>query len=357
MRLLAISDAYIPAKVMHEGLQSLEALGVELDVRPWEHATLVELQAANLAIEQRGPGAVELPAEVARDINGFDMLVVQFAPVSAAFIEAATSLKVIGVLRGGTENIDMLCATERGIAVLNTPGRNARAVAECTLGLMLSEVRNLARAHASLRQGAWRREFPNSAAIPELNEKTVGLIGYGAVARLVAHYVAAMGSKVVTYDPYQTGDFAPARPIDLNSLLEQADVVSLHARLTDETYHLVGRAELARMKPTAILVNTARSGLVDEQALIEALRERRIMGAALDVFDHEPLDADHPLVQLDNVTLTPHVAGSTADAFRGSPKLLAAHLRRMFEGHVDVPLVNDVALRIESLNRWGGPLG
>jgi D-3-phosphoglycerate dehydrogenase len=343
MRLLAISDAYIPAPVMREGLASLRSLGVDLDVRPWEHETLVELQAANLAIEQRGPQAVELPSEMLRDIDRFDMLVVQFAPVSARLIEAAVSLKVIGVLRGGTENVDVPLATQRGVAVLNTPGRNARAVAECTLGLMLSEVRNLARSHAALKHGIWRREFPNSAAIPELNDKTVGLIGYGAVARLVAQYLEAFGSRIVAYDPYQEDDFHPAQSVELNVLLEQSDVVSLHARLSDETYHLVGAAELAQMKPTAILVNTARSGLVDETALIEALTQKRIMGAALDVFDHEPLDTDHPFVHLDNVTLTPHVAGSTVDAFRNSPKLLAEHVRRMLAGQEKLPLVNDVA--------------
>jgi D-3-phosphoglycerate dehydrogenase len=136
--------------------------------------------------------------------------------------------------------------------------------------------------------------------------------------------------------------------VDLPTLLRESDVISVHARLSAESRHLIGAKELAMMKPGAVLVNTARSGLIDEAALVRALQERRIMGAALDVFDEEPLPADHPLVGLDNVTIVPHLAGSTIDAFRNSPKMLAAHLARMLRGDEDLPVVNGVrpALRV-----------
>jgi D-3-phosphoglycerate dehydrogenase len=330
MRLLAISDTYIPSGFMQAGLAELEALGIQVEVRRWEHATLVDLQQANLAIEQGGPEAVPLPDEVTADLAPFHALVVQFTPISRAFIEAATSLKVIGVLRGGTENVDVAAATERGITVLNTPGRNARAVAECAMGMILSEV------------GDWRRTFPNSEAIPELCGKTVGLVGYGAVGRLVAGYLDAFGSCILAHDPFVEGDPAPAALVDLETLLREADVVSIHARLTPETHHLIGERELGLMKPSAVLVNTARSGLIDEEALVRALSERRITGAALDVFDTEPLPPDHPLMKLDNVTITPHLAGSTIDAFRNSPKLMAGHLARLLKGEGDLPIVNGV---------------
>ena len=343
MRLLAISDAYIPCRFMQQGLQSLEPLGVEVEVRHWEHDTLIELQQANLAIEQGGPDAVPLPGELTRDVDLFDMLVVQFAPVGRRLLAEMPALKIIGVLRGGTENVDVAHATERRIAVLNTPGRNARAVAECTIGLMLSEVRNIARSHAMLKEGRWTREFPNSRAIPELNEKTVGLIGYGAVGQLVAHYLRAFGSRILAFDPYFQGDPAGAELVELPVLLGQSDIVSLHARLTDETHHLIGRDELTLMKETAILVNTARSALVDESALLDALSRKSIMGAAIDVFDHEPIPADHPLLRLDNVTITPHLAGSTMDAFRNSPQLMAGHLKRLLAGDQQLPLVNSVS--------------
>ena len=329
MRLLAVSDTYIPAPFMEQGLAQLEPLGVHVEVRRWEHDTLVGLQQANLAIEKDGPEAITLPEEVTDDLAAFHILVVQFAPVSRAFVEAATNLKILGVLRGGTENVDVDAATQHAITVMNTPGRNARAVAECTMGMILSEIRNIARSHACLKSGDWRRTFPNSEAIPELCEKTVGLIGYGAVGRLVAGYLHAFGSRVLACDPLITEDLAPAVPVDLETLLRESDIVSIHARLTEDTYHLVGEKELALMKPNAVLVNTARSGLVDEEALVRAVSQRRILGAALDVFDTEPLPPDHPLLKLDNVTLTPHLAGSTIDAFRNSPRLMAGHLIRL----------------------------
>lgn len=342
MKLVAISDHYIPHDIMRRGLASLEELGVAVEVRRWEHETLIELQEANLAVEQGGPGAVELPDELFEDLKDVKILLTQFTPIPARMIEAAGALEAIGVLRGGVENIAVESATSRGVCVLNTPGRNARAVAECTLGLILTEIRNLARSHACLMRGEWRREFANGMAIPELNDKTVGLVGYGAIGRLVAHYLEALGSRVLAFDPYCQKDPSPAELVDLPVLLRQSDVVSLHARLAPETHHLIGAAELAMMKPTAVLVNTARSGLVDEEALVEVLRERRIMGAALDVFDEEPLPADSPMLELDNVTITPHLAGSTIDAFQNSPKMMAGHLTRMLRGEGALPIVNGV---------------
>lgn len=342
MRLVAISDHYIPHDIMKRGLASLEELGVDVEVRRWEHETLVELQEANLAVEQDGPDAVDLPAELFADLDDVEILVSQFTPIPTRMIEAASSLKVIGVLRGGVENIAVGFASERGVCVLNTPGRNARAVAECTLGLILTEIRNLARSHACLMRGEWRREFANGMAIPELNEKTVGLVGYGAIGRLVAHYLEAFGSRILAYDPYCQGDPVPAELVDLPTLMKESDVVSLHARLSPETHHLIGAAELAMMKPTAVLVNTARSGLIDEKALVDVLRERKIMGAALDVFDEEPLPPGSPMLELDNVTITPHLAGSTIDAFLNSPKMMAGHLTRMLRGEGPLPIINGI---------------
>jgi len=343
MRLLAISDTYIPHQFMCQGLASLEPLGVQVEVRRWEHPTLVDLQEANLVVEKDGPGAVQLPQELLTNLDGFQILVVQFTPVPAAMIRAAKDLRVIAVARGGTENVDMEEANRRGISVLNTPGRNARAVAECALGLILGEIRNLARSHGLLKAGVWQRTFPNSDCIPELCDRTVGLVGYGAVAQLVAGYLKALGSRIVAADPFFRGDPGPAQIVSLETLLRESDVVSIHARLTAENYRMIGAKELALMKPTAVLVNTARSGLIDEPALVEALRQRRIMGAALDVFDTEPLPADHPLVKLDNVTITPHLAGSSVDAFRNSPKLVAGHLARLLRREAGLPVVNGIA--------------
>lgn len=348
MKLLAIADNYIPPDFMQAGLASLTQLGVQIEVRHWAHESLVDLQHANLAIEQGGPDAVTLPTSITGGLDAFDIVVVQFAPVSRAFIEAGGNLRVIAVLRGGTENIDVPFATQRGIAVLNTPGRLSRAVAECTVGLILTEIRNLARGHARLVQGHWNRGFPNSDDIPELYRRTVGLIGYGAIGRMVAGFLHAFGCRILAYDPLAKGDASPAQITELATLLRESDVVSLHARLCAETQHMIGAKELALMKPNAVLVNTARSGLVDEAALINALRERRIMGAALDVFDVEPLPPNHPFLSLDNVTLTPHLAGSTRDGFRNSPVLMAGHLSRMLRGETSLPIINGLVPTIRS---------
>lgn len=346
MRLLAISDHYIPRRYMEAGLAELAEFDIRVDVRPWEHATLEELQEVNLKIEQGGPSAVPLPEEFYEGLAEYDIVVTQFPPISRRFIESAMNLKVIGVLRSGVENIAVEDATARGIAVFNTPGRNARAVAECTVGLILTEIRNLARAHAALKNGIWTRDFPNKNDIPELLDRTVGLVGYGAIARLVARFLKAFGAKIITYDPFYAGDDEDVCGVDLETLMRESDVVSLHARYSPETHHLLTRRHLEMMKPTAVLVNTARSGLVDERALAEILASGGIMGAALDVFDEEPLLPDSPFLTLPNVTIVPHLAGSTADAFRNSPKLFASHLIRCLNGEENLPIVNGIRPRI-----------
>ena len=330
MNVLAIGDRFIPAEVMAAGLEKLKAKGARVTVREWQHPSLTELQRDNLLIEQGGPDAVKLPEELTADIAQYDLIIVQFPPLSQALLSRAANLKFIGVLRAGTENVACDYAASRGIQVINTPGRNARSVAEFTVALIFAEIRNIARSHAGLKQGKWRKDFPNRDAIPEIYEKTVGIVGYGNVGRMVAGYLKAFGARIVFYDPFVTGDVGEAEALSLPELLRQADVVSLNLRLSPETYHLIGAPELALMKPTAIIVNTSRSGVIDQAALVQALQRQQIMGAALDVFDFEPIPADDPLLQLDNVTLTCHLAGSTIDAFTNSPKLfvdrfIAAH--------------------------------
>ncbi|MGL4943258.1 MAG: 2-hydroxyacid dehydrogenase [Thermoguttaceae bacterium] len=345
MKLIAISDRYIPRAAMEAGLADLKPFGIEVVVCPWEHDTLEELQAANLKIEQEGPDAVPLPASLDETIRGGDIVVTQFPPISRRVIESSPKLKLIGVLRSGVENIDVTAATSRKISVFNTPGRNARAVAEATLALILAEVRNIARGHHALKSGVWTRDYPNKNDIPELFGRTVGLVGFGAVGRLVAKFLAAFDARVVVYDPFYRGDNPSVAAVSLETLLTESDVVSLHARYSPETRHMLGAREFAMMKPTAVLVNTARSGLVDERALVDALATRRIMGAALDVFDDEPLPPNSPFLTLDNVTLVPHLAGSTADAFRNTPRLFAANLIRCLQGESEFPVINGIAPR------------
>ncbi|MDR1613285.1 MAG: 2-hydroxyacid dehydrogenase [Planctomycetota bacterium] len=322
MRALAIGDRFIPASVLSGGLSALAELGYEATIREWFHPDLAAIQEDNLAIEQRGPDAVVPPPELVADIADYELLIVQFFPVGGALLEKAKKLRHIGILRAGIENVDRAAATARGVEIIPTPGRNARAVAEFTVGMIIAETRNIARAHAALKSGDFRKSFPNSDRIPELYGRRIGLVGLGNIGSLVAKYLAPFDCELLVYDP-----FLPSLPPgltpcgDLDSLLSAADVVCMHMRLTDQTRHMIGPAQLAKMKPTAYLINTARAGLVDEKALVKALRDKTIMGAALDVFENEPPAGDDPLLGLDNLTLTTHLAGSTIDSFVNTPRL------------------------------------
>ena len=237
---------------------------------------------------------------------------------------------MIGVCRAGTENIDARAAADRNIPIYNVPGRNATAVAEFTVGMILAERRNIARAHLSLATGGWRKTYANTGQFTELAGKTVGLIGFGVIGQMVAQRLRPFEVEIIVHDPYQDEDVIQehgGRKVDLEDLLRRCDIVSLHARGSEDGPPLIGARELARMKHTALLINTARAYLVDAVALADALRDRRIAGAAVDVFEQEPLDIDAPLRTLDNITLTPHLAGSTVEAFQHSPHLLVEAIR------------------------------
>jgi D-3-phosphoglycerate dehydrogenase / 2-oxoglutarate reductase len=231
-------------------------------------------------------------------------------------------------------------ATARSVLVYNTPGRNADAVADFTVGMMICECRNIARGHHGLKEGRWLRDYPNSGQIPDLPGKTVGLIGMGEIGRRVARRLAGFQVRILGYDPY-CGDPPPeVHMVDLSLLMAEADFVSVHARLTRETEQMIGGELIARMKTTAYFINTSRAGLVDERALYEALKHRRIAGAALDVFEEEPPGKGYPLVALENVTLTPHMAGGSNDAFFNSPARLAAEMEKLWDGQGSPFVVN-----------------
>jgi D-3-phosphoglycerate dehydrogenase len=220
MNVLAIGDRFIPAEVMTAGLEKLKARGAQVTVREWQHPSLEALQRDNLIIEQGGPDAIKLPAELTADVAQYDLIIVQFPPICQEVISRARNLKFIGVLRAGTENIACDYAATRGIQVINTPGRNARAVAEFTAALMFAETRNIARSHAALKQTEWRKDFPNSAAIPEVYGKTIGIVGYGNIGRMVAGFLQAFGARIVFYDPFVTGTTAGAESLSLRNFCD-----------------------------------------------------------------------------------------------------------------------------------------
>jgi phosphoglycerate dehydrogenase-like enzyme len=252
-------------------------------------------------------------------------------------IATAPKLRLIQKIGVGVNTIDLEAAKARGIPVCNLPGTNARAVAELALALMLAVLRRVPRFDASLRSGIWT-DLALRDGLGELGGRVVGLVGYGSIPRLMAPVLAAMGCEVLYTARNEVAD-AVGRFVALDSLLDQSDVVSLHLPLTAETDRLIDRAALARMKKGSVLINTARGGLIDQAALIEALRSGHLSGAGLDVFTEEPVAGDEALLALDNVVVTPHVAWISTGTFDRSFRLAAENCRRVMTG---APLLHRV---------------
>lgn len=251
-------------------------------------------------------------------------------PCTAAMIAAAPRLRLIQKIGVGVNTIDLEAAKARAIPVCNLPGTNSRAVAELGIGLMLGVVKRLIRFDAGLRAGVWSDPVLQDG-IGELGGRTVGLIGYGAIPRLLAPILAAFGCRILYTARREVPD-ALGEWRSLDALLAESDIVSLHVPLTAETERMIDAAALARMKPGAILVNTARGGLVDQPALIQALRSGHLGGAGLDVFATEPAVADDPLFRLPNVVVTPHVAWITTGTFDRSFTVAAENCRLVAAG-------------------------
>jgi len=256
--------------------------------------------------------------ELLERIGDYDAIVGRSATkISAELLRRAKKLRVVGRAGVGVDNVAMDVATELGIAVINAPAGNTVAVAELVFGVLLSLVRHLPRAVESMRTGRWDR---SKLLGTELNGKTLGIVGLGRIGSEVAGRAHAFGMQVIAFDPYvadaRFASLRVQRAPTLEALLDEVDVVTVHTPLTDETTGLIGRRELARLRPGAIVANLARGGIVDDAALTAALESGHVKGAALDVYVAEPLAAESPLRSLPNVILTPHIGASTAEAQR-----------------------------------------
>jgi D-3-phosphoglycerate dehydrogenase len=299
-------------------------------VAPMEHGYAVEGMDGLKEYMGSADEVVELTGDA-------EMLVTHLAPLSAGIMDRLPRLRFVAVSRGGPVNIDMTAARERDILVVNTPGRNASAVAEFTIGAILSETRNITRGHDSLRRGEWRGDlYRADLAGEELSEMTVGLIGYGEVGRRVVRLLKAFGCRILVCDPYvqlaveDTND--GVIQVSLDRVLAESDVISLHPRVTAETTGMINQDTLGQMKKGAYFINTARGPLVDYDALYEALASQHLRGAMLETFAIEPVPADWPLLQLPNVTLTPHIAGASVKTVRYAAGLAAEEVRRYLDG-------------------------
>jgi D-3-phosphoglycerate dehydrogenase len=281
------------------------------------------------------------PDELLEKIGEYDGLIIRSATqVTADVIERADNLKAIGRAGIGVDNIDIEAATKRGVIVANAPESNTVAAAEHTLGLMLAAARRIPAADASLKNGEWKRSAFKGV---EVREKTLGLVGLGHVGAIVARGALGMGMRVLAYDPYVSEDRMRSMNVEraetTDEVFENADFVSLHVPRTPQTVGLVGGEALAKMKPTAYLINVARGGIVDEAALYEALKGGVIGGAALDVFAEEPT-TESPIFSLPNVVVTPHLGASTAEAQDRAGITAAEQVATALRGQVPLHAIN-----------------
>lgn len=313
--LLVVGDGFITADEYRDALTHLPAAGASLALRSVALAgTKSEHHAAQAIMEVKGPNQVPASPELLDAVKGAVVLGLHFAPVGADVIETGTELKLISVARAGLENIDLVAATARGIAVVPAMGRNAGAVAELQIGMILAETRNIARADASIKSGGWRKDFPGARV--EIAHSTVGMVGFGHVGKIFSQRISGFGPRLLAFDPYASADALAESGVeavaDLTELFARSDFILVQARLSPETNRFIGAEQFAAMNPSAYFVNIARSRLVDYDALYDVLAAGRISGAALDVFDDEPLPADSRWRALDNVTMTTHFGGDTA---------------------------------------------
>lgn len=281
------------------------------DLKPLEEYGEVVLYGTKAASEEE---LIERLKDTQALIN-----VRSYTTFHAQLLEKLPELKIISILGTGTDNIDLPAATQCGIAVTNTPGVHSTSVAELNFALILACARHMLLADKRMREGVWyHREGI------ELYGKTLGIVGLGAIGQEMARIGSAFGFKLIGWSPTYDPDRAQrcgVELVELDELLRRSDIVSLHVRASPKTEGMIGKQELGLMKPTAILINTARAALVDEEALVAALREGKIAGAGIDVFYREPINPDNPLLELENVVLSPHVGWVTHEA--------SARLRKM----------------------------
>ena len=329
LKIFCISDHFMEERFYTQGLKMFD--GLEIIANPYFGAkTRNEMRVMAHNIETKGAYSYPLPDEFYEMVKEADVIMAHLCPIPRSLMEAAPNLKYILLNRGGTENVDLAAAKELGIPVLNNPAHNGNAVAELTICHMLSETRNVARAHENLKKGVWQEKYANVGRVYELKNQTIGLVGFGTIGRLVAEKLQPFHVNIIATDPAVTPDDPDivkynVTLTDLETVMRESDVVSLHAR-NEKKELIIGKAQFDLMKPTAVFVNTARAYMVDYDYLAQILKEKRITGAALEVFPTEPLPEDSPFIKLDNVTLTNHRGGDTVNCYCDCPEYLLTEM-------------------------------
>ncbi len=288
------------------------------------------------------------PEELAQRINGEDIavLVVEADFLFEELFQQAEPLRFVGLCRNSLHHVDIWAATENGVVIVNTPARNAQAVTEHTLGLMLSLAKRLPQAHNYVLGGKWQEptELYTTLQGVELQGKTAGIVGLGAIGRRVARLCKCLGMRVLGYDPYVDASEEGVEIAGLDDLLSRSDFVTIHALPTEETAGMLNEKRLSLLKATSYLINTADASIVDQKALAKMLESGRLAGAAMDVFETHPIAPNSPLLKLGNVILTPHIGGATDGTLERQSRMILDDLWRFLRGEIPENLVNPEVL-------------
>ena len=299
------------------------------------------------------PSREELLKKV-RDKDGLLCLLTD--KIDSELMDNAPNLRIISTFSVGYDHIDVDEATKRGIYVTNTPGVLTEAVADLTWALLLAVARRIVEADKYIRAGKWKVSwYPTMMLGTEVYGKILGIIGMGRIGKAVAIRAKGFNMKIIYYDvkrlsPEEEKELN-AEYMSLEEVLKNADFVSIHVPLTKETYHMIGEKELRMMKSTAYLINTARGPIVDEKALVKALKEKWIAGAALDVFEKEPIDPNNPLLEFDNIVVVPHIGSATMETRSKMSELSAKNLVMVLKGEMPISLVNPEVMKVRPLDK------
>jgi D-3-phosphoglycerate dehydrogenase len=330
------------ADAVHAEAGTVESGAVEIRelTLPWPHVPF-----GSVAEVDEASGTED---EIIEALQGARICVTQMAPLTAKVLDACPDLELFCVSRGGPVNANVDAATKHGVAVCFAPGRNAAATAEHTVALILAAARRIPDLHTDLRAGRWRGDYYayDNTGI-EIEGSTVGLVGYGAIGSRVAKALAALGADILVYDPYVSDDALAgiAQKVSLDELLRRSRIVSLHARVTDETKGMIGRAQIEAVPRGSVLVNCARGALVDYDAVCDALESGHLFGAGFDVFETEPIAADSRLLRAPNVVITPHVAGASRETAEKAARIVAADVGRFLRGELLAHCANPEAVK------------
>lgn len=351
--ILIINDVNVDIEVMKEAIHRTKINVGRIDTLTFGPTDKSEFASFQLDLERHGPEGIEIPEKAYELIKDADVLFIHFCPVSKKLIEAAEHLKLIMTNRGGVEHINVKAAASKNIPVVNCI-RNADAVAEFAIGMMIDLTRDITLSHNYMHKGIWTRDYYNASYQKTLGNSKVGLIGLGNIGCNLAGKLLGMGVEVIAYDKFATREDLEKKGLgaielteDEDYLLANSDIVSLHLRLVPETENYFTMKQFRKMKKEAYFLNTARGGILNYDDLRQALKEGLIAGAALDVFDAEPIKEDDPLLEMENVLVASHLAGSTVDSIALSPYKLAKDVNEILEKGITDRIVNYRNIDIE----------